>query len=322
METAHGVSPSQANRVTIKNENSELDSPSMNEGVKQFLKLTKDNPSGATTPLSGTLEALVHSAFGNGNHSMENGLNSPKMNGHLHSQSNPSSPRNCDENGEPRSKMPKLDSELMSIFTNSGVNSSALANQISSSLGLKVNIQEDDHSEDGENNPMEMLQTAEEYANNVKQEALDTEMNGTYDSEIHSHSQNAVEIATTLANLQSTPVSSSNSNFITTRIIPVTQASPKSSTKFNIAAIAQAAVKNAQKESVSTKEKNFKTNSAGVKGQYTCKYCSISFPDNILYGLHMGQHCVSEPFKCNICSYNCTDRYDFMFHFAMGRHEK
>lgn len=215
---------------------------------------------------------------------------------------------------------------------------SALANQISSSLGLKVNIQDDGSVNEGregisdDENPMEMLQTAEEYANNVKQEALENEMNGISgvngvngmngiggeDSQ-NSSQNNGIDIPTTLANLQSTPIST---NSITTRIIPVTQASPKSSTKFNIAAIAQAAVKNAQKESVSTKEAKFKAHSAGVKGQYTCKYCLIQFPDNILYGLHMGQHCVSEPFKCNICSYNCTDRYDFMFHFAMGRHEK
>ena len=66
----------------------------------------------------------------------------------------------------------------------------------------------------------------------------------------------------------------------------------------------------------------FKDKSAGIRGQFCCKHCLITFPDNILYGLHMGQHCVSEPFKCNICSYQCSDRYDFMFHFAMGRHTK
>lgn len=231
----------------------------------------------------------------------------------------------------------------MSIFTNSGVVPSSLANQISSSLGLKVNL--DDTNDDDKNfqsdddsNPMKrMLQTAEEYANNVKTEAMDTEINSAIENiESKTENQNnssqnggTIDIPTTLANLQSTPISTNSTSSLssslpitTTRIIPVTTASPKSSTKFNIAAIAQAAVKNAQKESVSTKEAKFKAHSAGVKGQYTCKYCLIQFPDNILYGLHMGQHCVSEPFKCNICSYNCTDRYDFMFHFAMGRHEK
>merc|ERR1712157_54159 len=66
--------------------------------------------------------------------------------------------------------------------------------------------------------------------------------------------------------------------------------------------------------------KAFKEKSAGIHGQFCCKHCQITFPDNILFGLHMGQHCVSDPFKCNICGYACEDRYDFMVHFAMGKH--
>ena len=57
---------------------------------------------------------------------------------------------------------------------------------------------------------------------------------------------------------------------------------------------------------------------AGQAGKFTCKFCEITFPDNILYGLHMGQHCMTDPFKCNLCGYMANDRYDFMCHYSMG----
>ena len=53
---------------------------------------------------------------------------------------------------------------------------------------------------------------------------------------------------------------------------------------------------------ISMSTKKFKSKVVGVQGEYTCEHCLIKFPDSILYGLHMGQHCVAEPFKCNICS--------------------
>ena len=53
---------------------------------------------------------------------------------------------------------------------------------------------------------------------------------------------------------------------------------------------------------------------------WKCPHCSIVFPDNIMYGLHMGCHSVIHPFQCNICGKKCANRYDFMFHFTIGKH--
>ena len=53
---------------------------------------------------------------------------------------------------------------------------------------------------------------------------------------------------------------------------------------------------------------------------WRCAHCSITFPDNIMYGLHMGCHSVGHPFQCNICGKKCANRHDFMFHFSIGKH--
>lgn len=63
------------------------------------------------------------------------------------------------------------------------------------------------------------------------------------------------------------------------------------------------------------------TNTKTKTKAFICEHCQITFPDNIMYTLHMGQHCVNDPFKCNICNHKCSDRYDFMCHFAMGKHK-
>lgn len=55
--------------------------------------------------------------------------------------------------------------------------------------------------------------------------------------------------------------------------------------------------------------------------KWKCKHCEIVFPDNIMYGLHMGCHSVSSPYQCNVCGATCRDRHDFMFHFTIGKHQ-
>ena len=52
-----------------------------------------------------------------------------------------------------------------------------------------------------------------------------------------------------------------------------------------------------------------------------CPHCEIIFPDNIMYGLHMGCHAVGKQFQCNICGEICSNKHDFMFHFSLGRHK-
>ncbi|KAK4470623.1 hypothetical protein MN116_006159 [Schistosoma mekongi] len=47
---------------------------------------------------------------------------------------------------------------------------------------------------------------------------------------------------------------------------------------------------------------------------YICEYCQIGFVQQALYCLHMGMHCVNNPFKCNMCAQTCLDVYDFIGH--------
>ncbi|XP_051038285.1 zinc finger protein Pegasus-like [Phodopus roborovskii] len=53
---------------------------------------------------------------------------------------------------------------------------------------------------------------------------------------------------------------------------------------------------------------------------YHCQHCDTYFADNVLYTIHMGCHGYDIPFQCNICGYNCKNKYDFACHFARGQH--
>ncbi|XP_071498932.1 uncharacterized protein [Diadema antillarum] len=53
-----------------------------------------------------------------------------------------------------------------------------------------------------------------------------------------------------------------------------------------------------------------------------CEHCRIIFADSIMYAIHMGCHDWQEPFRCNICAFQCADRYEFMSHITRGLHQK
>ena len=71
-------------------------------------------------------------------------------------------------------------------------------------------------------------------------------------------------------------------------------------------------MKGSKRSSISSEKKDIST--------WTCNHCGIIFPNNIMYGLHMGCHSVGNPFQCNICGMKCKDSHDFMFHFTIGGH--
>ncbi|KAJ8360169.1 hypothetical protein SKAU_G00166940 [Synaphobranchus kaupii] len=54
---------------------------------------------------------------------------------------------------------------------------------------------------------------------------------------------------------------------------------------------------------------------------HNCQHCDTYFADNILYTIHMGCHGYENPFQCNICGCQCTNKYDFACHFARGQHK-
>ncbi|XP_070569629.1 zinc finger protein Pegasus-like [Ptychodera flava] len=53
---------------------------------------------------------------------------------------------------------------------------------------------------------------------------------------------------------------------------------------------------------------------ANKKRAFQCQHCDIIFPDNVLFTIHRGFHGYEKPFQCNVCGYDCGDRYEFASH--------
>lgn len=57
-----------------------------------------------------------------------------------------------------------------------------------------------------------------------------------------------------------------------------------------------------------------------TKKVFECKFCDISFKDDVLYTIHMGYHGYNDVFKCNMCGEKCDDRVSFFLHIARSSH--
>nr|AAR23151.1 hunchback [Oncopeltus fasciatus] len=57
-----------------------------------------------------------------------------------------------------------------------------------------------------------------------------------------------------------------------------------------------------------------------TKDDYNCTYCDISFKDIVMYTMHMGYHGYEDPFKCNMCGQQTTDKVSFFLHIARTSH--
>ncbi|XP_067014444.2 protein hunchback [Anabrus simplex] len=53
---------------------------------------------------------------------------------------------------------------------------------------------------------------------------------------------------------------------------------------------------------------------------HNCTYCDITFKDLVMYTMHMGYHGYQDPFKCNMCGQQTTDRVNFFLHIARSSH--
>ncbi|XP_044266345.1 protein hunchback [Tribolium madens] len=51
-----------------------------------------------------------------------------------------------------------------------------------------------------------------------------------------------------------------------------------------------------------------------------CQYCNIAFGDAVLYTIHMGYHGFHNPFTCNMCGVECSDKVSFFLHIARVSH--
>ncbi|XP_055598386.1 protein hunchback-like [Uranotaenia lowii] len=53
---------------------------------------------------------------------------------------------------------------------------------------------------------------------------------------------------------------------------------------------------------------------------FECKYCDITFKDDVLYTIHMGYHGYDDVYKCNMCGEKSEDRIGFFLHIARKAH--
>ncbi|XP_046668341.1 protein hunchback-like [Homalodisca vitripennis] len=57
-----------------------------------------------------------------------------------------------------------------------------------------------------------------------------------------------------------------------------------------------------------------------VKEVYDCPYCDILFGDVVMYTMHMGYHGYQNPFTCNMCGHQTTDKVQFLLHLTRVAH--
>ncbi|XP_058464028.1 protein hunchback [Malaya genurostris] len=53
---------------------------------------------------------------------------------------------------------------------------------------------------------------------------------------------------------------------------------------------------------------------------FECKYCDISFKNDVMYTIHMGYHGYDDVYKCNMCGEKSEDRIGFFLHIARKAH--
>ena len=58
-----------------------------------------------------------------------------------------------------------------------------------------------------------------------------------------------------------------------------------------------------------------------LSGSHVCAHCELAFMDQIMYSIHMGYHGYQNPFKCNMCGEELTDKVSFFLHVARKSHQ-
>ncbi|XP_076168887.1 hunchback [Ptiloglossa arizonensis] len=58
----------------------------------------------------------------------------------------------------------------------------------------------------------------------------------------------------------------------------------------------------------------------GVGNEFICQYCEIAFGNVVMYTVHMGYHGFKDPYTCNMCGHQCTDKVSFFLHIARSKH--
>ncbi|KAG7164007.1 protein hunchback-like [Homarus americanus] len=53
---------------------------------------------------------------------------------------------------------------------------------------------------------------------------------------------------------------------------------------------------------------------------HQCQFCDMAFKDVVMYTMHMGYHGYRNPFTCNMCGHQATDKVAFFLHIARSSH--
>ncbi|XP_071521284.1 uncharacterized protein hb [Panulirus ornatus] len=56
------------------------------------------------------------------------------------------------------------------------------------------------------------------------------------------------------------------------------------------------------------------------RGAHQCQFCDMAFKDVVMYTMHMGYHGYRNPFTCNMCGHQATDKVAFFLHIARSSH--
>lgn len=57
-----------------------------------------------------------------------------------------------------------------------------------------------------------------------------------------------------------------------------------------------------------------------VKEVYDCPYCDMLFGDVVMYTMHMGYHGYQNPYTCNMCGHQTSDKVQFFLHLFRFAH--
>lgn len=57
-----------------------------------------------------------------------------------------------------------------------------------------------------------------------------------------------------------------------------------------------------------------------INHELTCHFCEIVFGNVIMYTVHMGYHGFQDPYTCNMCGHQCSDKVSFFLHIARSKH--
>lgn len=53
---------------------------------------------------------------------------------------------------------------------------------------------------------------------------------------------------------------------------------------------------------------------------YYCVHCRVIFLDHVMFAIHAGCHGFRDPYECNVCGHQATDRFQFQSHITRGEH--